>query len=626
VALGIPTINNRLSALVTGRVTENDGAGGLFFYDASDATSTNLGTVFKPAASDGRWLRQYSGVLNVKWFGAVGDGTTDDTAEIQAAVDLAATGTGYTTSRGIGVFLPKGVFKVSSTINLKAGVSVTGESRESSIITSFTAADVLKFDATGVPFLNQAISFEEFSIYQDSSVVASSGAGINLGSSTTDSAITFTLKNVLIKGTFNGLRTQQIQAGNVDNLQVREAVNDGYLGETPNNNIVFNNCYFRTNGRHGFNGVGTTFYLVGCASESNVQHGYYFPSSGGGAVGSSNSFISGSAEQNGGDGIRMEHPLRCRIRAYIVGDSSSNNGITLDGGADVVISETEWASTTLPSGYSLEMLNTTTGSYPTGVILMSVRLEGWTSGVLTQSSTVMQIDDGKIFNTQANATVTVGSDDFVAGAAILGETHGITILSGSDSQGLLSWGDANVTTAASREAQLGYDHSSNRLRMRAGSSDIAWLRSDGMAIARDSVTAEQSANLGTLIVGNTNTTYGITVLSAVDAQGALAFSDQVDGGGDTRIGLILYSHSTDVMNIRAGGANTLTLDANGVASAKYYSGSAVFTGPTWSSGTASPEGAVTAPVGSIFSRTDGGANTSFYVKETGTGNTGWIAK
>lgn len=43
-------------------------------------------------------------------------------------------------------------------------------------------------------------------------------------------------------------------------------------------------------------------------------------------------------------------------------------------------------------------------------------------------------------------------------------------------------------------------------------------------------------------------------------------------------------------------------------------------------GTASPEGAVTAPVGSIFLRQDGGANTSIYVKESGAGNTGWVAK
>ncbi len=42
------------------------------------------------------------------------------------------------------------------------------------------------------------------------------------------------------------------------------------------------------------------------------------------------------------------------------------------------------------------------------------------------------------------------------------------------------------------------------------------------------------------------------------------------------------------------------------------------------SGTNSPEGVVTATVGSIFKRTNGGAGTSIYVKETGTGNTGWV--
>jgi hypothetical protein len=40
----------------------------------------------------------------------------------------------------------------------------------------------------------------------------------------------------------------------------------------------------------------------------------------------------------------------------------------------------------------------------------------------------------------------------------------------------------------------------------------------------------------------------------------------------------------------------------------------------------SPEGVVTAPVGSIAHRSGGGAGTSVYVKETGTGNTGWVAK
>lgn len=43
-------------------------------------------------------------------------------------------------------------------------------------------------------------------------------------------------------------------------------------------------------------------------------------------------------------------------------------------------------------------------------------------------------------------------------------------------------------------------------------------------------------------------------------------------------------------------------------------------------GTGTPEAAVTASVGSQFLRTDGGAGTTLYVKQTGTGNTGWAGK
>lgn len=46
----------------------------------------------------------------------------------------------------------------------------------------------------------------------------------------------------------------------------------------------------------------------------------------------------------------------------------------------------------------------------------------------------------------------------------------------------------------------------------------------------------------------------------------------------------------------------------------------------WRYGSGSPEGVVTAPIGAIYSRTDGGAGTSSYVKESGVGNTGWVAK
>jgi hypothetical protein len=49
-------------------------------------------------------------------------------------------------------------------------------------------------------------------------------------------------------------------------------------------------------------------------------------------------------------------------------------------------------------------------------------------------------------------------------------------------------------------------------------------------------------------------------------------------------------------------------------------------GPSWSTGVGSPEGIVEAPVGSLYTRSDGGPGTTLYVKESGTGTTGWTAK
>jgi hypothetical protein len=43
-------------------------------------------------------------------------------------------------------------------------------------------------------------------------------------------------------------------------------------------------------------------------------------------------------------------------------------------------------------------------------------------------------------------------------------------------------------------------------------------------------------------------------------------------------------------------------------------------------GAGTPEGSVAANVGSLYLRTDGGALTTLYIKESGAGATGWVAK
>lgn len=95
----------------------------------------------------------------------------------------------------------------------------------------------------------------------------------------------------------------------------------------------------------------------------------------------------------------------------------------------------------------------------------------------------------------------------------------------------------------------------------------------------------------------------------------------------------IFLRSGQGINIDAGIAD-LTINNivnDGTTGAKltvvgpYKTGGATGFGTQWRC-TGTPEGVITAAVGSTATRIDGGAGTTFYVKETGTGNTGWVAK
>lgn len=95
--IGYTTAPENTSVNVLGYHSANDGGGGTFNWDsAADKSTANAGTIIDPSVSLanqgtgvglGCWVRQYSGAGNVKWFGAVGDGASDDTIAIQNALN-----------------------------------------------------------------------------------------------------------------------------------------------------------------------------------------------------------------------------------------------------------------------------------------------------------------------------------------------------------------------------------------------------------------------------------------------------------------------------------------------------------------------------------------------------------
>ena len=101
--------------ILKGYHRSGDGGGGTFYYDITSRIEENGATVIKGNRASGRFVRDYEeNYVNVKWFGAKGDGSADDTAAIQAAIDALPNGGGT-------VALPGGTYHISATLNMGNG-------------------------------------------------------------------------------------------------------------------------------------------------------------------------------------------------------------------------------------------------------------------------------------------------------------------------------------------------------------------------------------------------------------------------------------------------------------------------------------------------------------------------
>jgi hypothetical protein len=113
-----------IAVIVDGYYAKGDDGGGLFFWNALSVATDDGGSVINPTGhvGAGRWIRVMAGFkYSVKWWGATGDGVTDDRPYCQNAIAYAiataqtitTTGNGASSFLGIAspeIWFPKGVY------------------------------------------------------------------------------------------------------------------------------------------------------------------------------------------------------------------------------------------------------------------------------------------------------------------------------------------------------------------------------------------------------------------------------------------------------------------------------------------------------------------------------------
>jgi hypothetical protein len=118
-----PAVNSSVNVL--GYYARGDGGGGTFYWDATSTATDNGGTIIKAAPTTGRWIRVYSGAVNVLWFGAIRYGGHPEaiagvgcSAIIQSIITLL---TGGPDLSGGTIYFPTGVYGIDATITLASG-------------------------------------------------------------------------------------------------------------------------------------------------------------------------------------------------------------------------------------------------------------------------------------------------------------------------------------------------------------------------------------------------------------------------------------------------------------------------------------------------------------------------
>ena len=537
-------------------------------------------------------------VINVKDYGAKGDGTTNDAAAIQAVLNLAQT-------TPIKVLFPNGTYGVGQKLYVYSNTTLDlgGSTIRRSFNTGPGGVSLIEFSSVSNLTIRNGTLDGNGANYPGNA--GAEGFNIIGGNGITDALFeNITFKDVVGDHALDLGTINRVKVDNCKFLGFKDVVGDRPFSEsiqldpniitgTGSNNtkFVLTRSYFGPSTTAGFGAPG-----VGIGNHASVA----------GRTDTDIKIVNNTFDGCGYAGVRPykwdkvkvtgNTFINCLRGVYVV--PFSNGTAAPESGSGYTLSGNDFSGCTSPIQFVAPLLGTgNTYSRFKNVTIAGNTFDGGTDGLTLPFITQLAVS-GNTFSNMSTA-IKLGYTD---GATVAGNT-------------------ANNLT-----------------------SNFLWITESFDAVLPGTgltqitaVSGNTASNIGfrgvhvncaakfTTIVGNTfvnvstiaNTREGIGADSG--ANGGIIEGNTIQDGGATIKPLYGINISSGASNFRIGANNAFgtTRGTHNASTTTTLTGVLV---------TGTPEGVITGAVGSTVTRTDGGASTTLYVKQSGTGNTGWIAK
>lgn len=316
----------------SGYDTKNDGAFGSHIFRLKGVKTTetdNGGTVIIATVGGGVdyvYELQYDGAVNVKWFGAKGDGITDDTIPIQKAIDYCySVRTIYDTKT---VYLDNGTYIISNTLNIPSYTTLIGDGHNSvlKVKDNSNTFNVLSITQDGANNIN----IRDFSIHGNSANNTNLINALYIAPISSP-CIYSVFQNLYIKE----MSGSSLYLNNAGAERIRFI--DCMFRDSVKNNVYsshlkyasFDNCIVRTS-KTGFSGLfldgalNTDITIDNCLIEENALYGIYV------SMGYKISIRNSTISYSGSTGVVIDRTNHLSLTDNLVHDNTGY-GILIQG-------------------------------------------------------------------------------------------------------------------------------------------------------------------------------------------------------------------------------------------------------------------------------------------------------